>query len=112
VTAPGSGSRQRACAPLPRLRGSSIARRTDNSKSLLLADLVNPGHPRTLYQVTAAYGLNNDRRQALDTLRPAVERGWDDAGEMSSGSCRWSLHPPSWSYGARDFAASFVTSGA
>jgi dienelactone hydrolase len=51
--------------------------------SLVLANELRPGQPQTLYQLAAAYALSGEKREAIETLKRAVEKGWDDAGEIA-----------------------------
>ena len=49
----------------------------------LLVDEVRPDVPQTLYQLAVAYALNGNKKQTLETLKRAIDKGWKDAQEIA-----------------------------
>lgn len=52
--------------------------------SLSLDAQVMPDNPRVLFRLATAHSLNNDKKRALETLKKAVEKGFNDVAELES----------------------------
>ncbi len=52
--------------------------------SLSLDAQVMPDNPRVLFRLATVYSLNNDRKRALEALKKAVEKGFNDLAEIES----------------------------
>jgi tetratricopeptide (TPR) repeat protein len=52
--------------------------------SLSLDAQVMPDNPRVLFRLATAYSLNNDKKRAIETLKKAVEKGFNDVTEIES----------------------------
>ena len=50
--------------------------------NLEMAALIRPENPRVFYSLASAYSLNKEKRKAIEALKRAVERGFNDAAEI------------------------------
>ena len=50
--------------------------------NLEMAALIRPENPRVFYNLASAYSLNKEKRKAIEALKRAVERGFNDAAEI------------------------------
>ena len=50
--------------------------------NLEVAALIRPENPRVFYSLASAYSLNKEKRKAIEALKRAVERGFNDAAEI------------------------------
>jgi tetratricopeptide (TPR) repeat protein len=66
---------------------ANIQRHNKNYRGLLdclvLVDEARPDNPQTLYQLAAAYALNGNKKQTIEALKRAIEKGWNDAQEIA-----------------------------
>jgi predicted Zn-dependent protease len=65
---------------------------TPAAKKFELAVQANPDRPGGYYYLAQAYALNGNRKQALQALKNAVEKGFSDLSAISQSKAFESLH--------------------
>jgi poly(3-hydroxybutyrate) depolymerase len=61
-------------------------------ENLTVLTLIAPDNPRLLYNLACAYALNRDRSRALEALRRAIDKGFNDASVIEHDNDLETLH--------------------